>query len=212
MDATIFINYRDWLTHQKMPEGKRAALLSATELFATKGFEETSTSEIATAAGISQATIFKYFHTKQALLMAVVRPVMEHFFPVYANQFFKQLTACTTLTTMVHFMVTDRYQFIIDNIEPVKIMAREMMTSPEIRQLFGQLVATHDFNFLRELLCNFRRTGELRDDIDAAAILRIIAGQILVYLIQTTYAPVLVNDEKRDMQLITDQIVRALTK
>lgn len=212
MEPTIFVNYRDWLDQQKMPKGKKAALEAAMTLFAQDGFDGTSTVDVAKAAGISQATIFKYFHTKQDLLLAVIRPVMEHFFPKYRDEFFAGITRRETLTDMVHFIVTDRYQFITENQAVVKILLMELMTNTEIRRRFGEIISDKDFDFLGELLKNFRRTGELREDIDAAGIVRIIAGQLMLYIVQSTYAPVLVHGNDKDMTLITEQIVRTIKK
>lgn len=212
VEPNIFVNYRDWLDQQKMPRGKKAALVAAMELFSEDGFDGTSTVDIAKAAGISQATIFKYFHTKQDLMFAIVRPVMEHFFPAYRDEFFAGIAKQETLPAMVRFMVTDRYHFVAGNIEAVKILVMEMMTNEELRQLFGKLVSSNDFDFLGELLKNFRRTGELREDIDAAAIVRIFGGQLAIYLIQRNYAPVLVHDEAQDLAIISEQILRTIQK
>ncbi|NLR10029.1 MULTISPECIES: TetR/AcrR family transcriptional regulator [unclassified Levilactobacillus] len=212
MEPNIFVNYRDWLDQQKMPRGKKAALVAAMDLFSKDGFDGTSTVDIAKAAGISQATIFKYFHTKQDLLFAIVKPVMQHFFPAYRDEFFAGIARQETLPEMVRFMVTDRYHFAAGNIEAVKILVMEMMTNEELRQLFGKLVATSDFDFLGELLKNFRRTGELRDDIDAAGIVRIFGGQLVMYIVQRSYAPVLVHDVARDLETISEQIIRTIKK
>ena len=212
MEPNIFVNYRDWLEQQKMPKGKKAALVAAMELFSEDGFDGTSTVDVAKKAGISQATIFKYFHTKQDLMVAIVRPVMEHFFPKYRDEFFADLGKQKTLSEMVHFFVTDRYAFIRGNEEVVKIMAMEMMTNADMRALFGKVVRGNDFDFWGELLGIFRGTGELRDDIDAAGIVRIIGGQVVVYLIQANFAPVLVHGDEQDLQIISDQIVRTLKK
>ncbi|AYM04080.1 TetR/AcrR family transcriptional regulator [Levilactobacillus yiduensis] len=212
MEPNIFKSYRDWLEHEQMPKGKKAALTAAMALFSENGFDGTSTVQVAEEAGVSQATIFKYFHTKQDLLLAIVRPVMEHFFPAYRDEFFQGITACETLPEMVKFIVTDRYHFIKENQEAVKIIVMEMMTSEEMRQLFVKLISNKDFDFLSELMKNFARTGELRKDIDAAGIVRILAGQLMVYVIQSSYAPVLVHGEAQDLQIITEQIVRTIKK
>lgn len=54
-----------------MPAGKRKVLLAALRLFAANGVSGTSTAQIARAAATSQATIFKYYKTKQDLVNAV---------------------------------------------------------------------------------------------------------------------------------------------
>lgn len=51
---------------------KAAILSSATALFAAKGFNGTRTRDIAKAAGVSEALIFKHFPTKLALYQAIL--------------------------------------------------------------------------------------------------------------------------------------------
>src|SRR3954466_9359026 len=46
---------------------------TALELFARQGFEGTTTKEIATAAGVTEAVIFRHFPNKQALYTAVLQ-------------------------------------------------------------------------------------------------------------------------------------------
>lgn len=59
--------------HQQVAAGKRAAILTAaTTLFGTQGFARTSLAQIATAAQVSKATLFKQFPTKDALFDAIV--------------------------------------------------------------------------------------------------------------------------------------------
>lgn len=47
-------------------------LKAATTLFATHGYHGTSTQQIATQAGVNQTTIFRLFHSKQALFQRVL--------------------------------------------------------------------------------------------------------------------------------------------
>ncbi len=52
---------------------RQAGLISAAaSLFATNGFKGTTTKEIAKAAGVSEALLFKYFPTKRALYAAIL--------------------------------------------------------------------------------------------------------------------------------------------
>ncbi len=58
--------------------GKQRALLQAAlHLFAAKGFEATSTREIAAAAGCAEGLIHRYFHGKAGLLPALVEHRMN---------------------------------------------------------------------------------------------------------------------------------------
>src|SRR5260370_32524560 len=51
---------------------RRQLLETALDLFSRKGFEGTTTNEIAAAAGVTEAIIFRHFPNKQALYTAVI--------------------------------------------------------------------------------------------------------------------------------------------
>lgn len=59
-------------TRQSSQERQAGLIRSATTLFAKKGFNGTTTKEIARAAGISEALVFKHFPTKRALYRAIL--------------------------------------------------------------------------------------------------------------------------------------------
>lgn len=53
-------------------ERQASLIAAAASLFAAKGFKGTTTKEIAKAAGVSEALVFKYFPTKRALYAAIL--------------------------------------------------------------------------------------------------------------------------------------------
>jgi len=60
-------------THRLPAEDRRRQLLeTALDLFSRKGFEGTTTKGVATAAGVTEAIIFRHFPNKQALYAAVL--------------------------------------------------------------------------------------------------------------------------------------------
>ncbi len=77
---------------RRMPaEGRREQILQgAIEIFAKKGFRGTTTREIAQRLGISEALMFKYFPSKEALYRAIFQKKTEgseeKFFPEEAIQ------------------------------------------------------------------------------------------------------------------------------
>ena len=58
-------------------ERRRQIVEAAIDLFSRKGFRGTTTREIAEAAGISEAMIFKHFATKQELYSAIIEAKSE---------------------------------------------------------------------------------------------------------------------------------------
>jgi AcrR family transcriptional regulator len=59
---------------------KRSAILSAaTEAFASKGFRETSTTDLAQMTGVAEGTVFYHFGNKENLFLAVLDHVRQEF-------------------------------------------------------------------------------------------------------------------------------------
>src|SRR3954468_3942248 len=56
------------VTSETKTATRQRILLAAQRLFREKGFAETTTRDIAHAAGIASGTLFNYFATKEALL------------------------------------------------------------------------------------------------------------------------------------------------
>jgi TetR/AcrR family transcriptional regulator len=61
-------------SHSRLPASKRREQLIevAADLFSQKGFNGTTTREIATAAGVTEAIIFRHFETKEQLYTAII--------------------------------------------------------------------------------------------------------------------------------------------
>jgi len=85
-------------------ERRNAIVRAAVPLFARKGFAGTTTREIAEAAGISEALVFKHFPSKQLLYVEILRwhgcqgdPALERLVTLPAST--------KTLVCMVRFMV-----------------------------------------------------------------------------------------------------------
>ena len=58
---------------------KQEILEAALELFSIQGFEATSVSQIADAVGIRKASLYSHFESKQAILDALVKNVLEQY-------------------------------------------------------------------------------------------------------------------------------------
>lgn len=213
MKDQISASYRDWLAEQEMPKGKRAAMLSALELFSKQGYDGTSTMAIAKHAGISQATIFKYFKTKDDLLAAILKPMINNLLPEYREDFLAEIPATATLQETVHFLVRDRYDFLIKNREVALIFLTQVMTNADTRTMFQKFMAETAPMFVNAIYGTLKNSGSLREDLPPAAVLRTMAGQLLSYFIQRqVLMPDAKADEDADLQVIEELIVRAISK
>ncbi len=62
---------------EKTEERKSNILEAATRIFSEKGFQDATISEIAKAAGASDAFVYEYFNTKENLLFSIPREHMQ---------------------------------------------------------------------------------------------------------------------------------------
>ncbi len=91
------------VTRLDADERRKAIVAAAVPLFAHKGFAGTTTKELADAAGISEALLFRHFPTKKQLYEEILRlgcegdPALECLAALQPST--------TTLVHMIHFMV-----------------------------------------------------------------------------------------------------------
>ena len=58
---------------------KQEILVASLDLFSVQGFEATSISQIADAVGIRKASLYSHFESKQAILDALIKDVLEQY-------------------------------------------------------------------------------------------------------------------------------------
>jgi len=68
-----------------MPSKHAAILEAATWLFATKGFHEASTTDVAKRTGVAEGTVFYHFESKEKLFLAVLADVRARLGEAFAG-------------------------------------------------------------------------------------------------------------------------------
>jgi len=102
------------------PEATRAAILDAAEsAFLSKGFAETSTSEIAKRAGVTKSLIHHHFGSKEALW----EEVKVRRFSVYAEQQMQLLRDQEPTAELLRDSMKMYFRFLRSNPEIVKMLA-----------------------------------------------------------------------------------------
>jgi AcrR family transcriptional regulator len=88
-------------------EERRAAIVKAVRrAFAEKGFHGTTTRELAEAAGVSEALLFKHFPTKEALFAAMQMSCCSEQRQGRIERLKALEPSASTLVLMVHFLVS----------------------------------------------------------------------------------------------------------
>jgi AcrR family transcriptional regulator len=88
---------------------KRQIIDTATKVFAQRGFNETTISEIAKAAKISEASIYEYFSTKEGLLFSIPTESSQSLFDTMAFHL-KLIRGAGNKLRAIVFLFMDSYQ------------------------------------------------------------------------------------------------------
>ena len=207
MDKTIFESFEDYLEEADYPQGKKKIMRSAVDLMSTKGYNGTSTLHIAEHAGLSQATLFKYFKTKVDLLTAILHPVVPGLF----GSFFDELLTFETTEEKVHYLVHNRMTYLKKNRALMKIILHEIFSNKKLRneQIFiwntiqDTLLALH-----KELLTDPR----INPEITIPQMVRICVGPLLAYFSQLYIVGDNGEIREEDLDLLEKQILGGLWK
>ncbi|CAJ1179280.1 TetR family transcriptional regulator [Companilactobacillus paralimentarius DSM 13238 = JCM 10415] len=210
-----FQDLDDWLAVEKMPNGKKRVLQAAITLFSKQGYNGTSTAQIAELSKMSQATIFKYFKSKDDLLLFIVTPMIKHILPGYGKSFAQKLRDNgDDLTSFIHFIVFNRYQFLVQNKDAAIILISQLLINDEIKNMLFNEIQTMKDIFIDNVWQPLVATGELRDDLDLLQFLRTVIGQILLYFLQSQRV-LQIDDQKQiesDLNKIEHTIILAIKK
>lgn len=210
-----FQDLDDWITLRDMPNGQKRVIKAALKLFSTQGFDGTSTAQIATESGMSQATIFKYFKSKNDLLLFIVRPLIEHILPVYGKEFVKQLESkANTMPELIQFIVTDCYQFLVQNKDAAIILINQVLISDDIRNMLLDKLQSMQKIFTDNVWKTIVATGEIRDDLSMDQFIRMIASQVAFYFLQSQRIVEITDQQKIDADLteIIKSVILAIKK
>ena len=85
---------------------KEAIVQAVRDVFAEKGFDGTTTRELAKAAGVSEALLYKHFPSKQSLYAAMLDGCSKGPTFAEATRILELEPSTSTLVVMVHFMIS----------------------------------------------------------------------------------------------------------
>ena len=143
---------------------KKLVVEAAISCFAQHGFEATSTRMIADKAGVAEATIFRHFNTKKALLMRIVEPVVKRLLiPAVeeeAGQFREQ--AKGDYRAFIRAIFLSRLAF-ADRYAPlIRIILQEYLVNEDLRQMLNVYAGRVLSKVSQEAFSDFFASGEIK--------------------------------------------------
>ena len=210
-----FQDLDDWLATREMPNGKRKVIKAALILFSKQGYDGTSTAQIAETSGMSQATIFKYFKSKDDLLIFIIEPIIEHLLPEYGKDFVDQLqSADDSLEGLLHFVINNRYNFLVQNKDAAIILFSQILINDQVKNMLLKKLEDLKDIFLNQIWSKLKATKEMRDDVDVLSLIRLMASQMVFFFLQSQRIGHITDEAEiqRNLDQIEQLVLRAIRK
>ncbi|KSU19008.1 Transcriptional regulator TetR family [Lactococcus lactis subsp. lactis] len=144
-EQTLNEVYADTLKKmENLTEKQKKVLQASLELFASQGFEATTSQQIAKRAGVSVGSVYHTFPTKQAILVAVLAPIFEGTMDTVANQFNDNTfgKGFESVEELVKVNIADRFYFADKNINVIRLMLGQMLVNSvfieDLKKFFEQ--------------------------------------------------------------------------
>lgn len=144
-EQTLNEVYADTLKKmENLTEKQKKVLQASLELFASQGFEATTSQQIAKRAGVSVGSVYHTFPTKQAILVAVLAPIFEGTMNTVANQFNDNTfgKGFESVEELVKVTIADRFYFADKNINVIRLMLGQMLVNSvfveDLKKFFEQ--------------------------------------------------------------------------
>ncbi len=144
-EQTLNEVYADTLKNmENLTEKQKKVLQASLELFASQGFEATTSQQIAKRAGVSVGSVYHTFPTKQAILVAVLAPIFEGTMDTVANQFNDNTfgKGFESVEELVKVTIADRFYFADKNINVIRLILGQMLVNSvfveDLKKIFEQ--------------------------------------------------------------------------
>ena len=152
---------------------KQEILEVSLELFSVQGFEATSISQIAGAVGIRKASLYSHFESKQAILDAIVKDVLEQYekHSIFAGGGWERSSAAKNNQTMTSDtaaeMIMGQIRYILHDPhirKARKMLVMEQFQNPELAKLQTKQNYTDVMHYFTGLIRQMIRQGSLKED------------------------------------------------
>jgi TetR/AcrR family transcriptional regulator len=187
------------------PDRRRQLIEAAMDLFSRKGFAGTTTKEIALAAGVSEAIIFRHFATKRDLYTAIIE---HNIHSAGATQVLAGIEDCMKqrddegLFRLIAREMIDGHR---KDARFEKLMMHASLEGHELATIYHREFGLPIFASLRAYLDRRQRSGALRH-IDSGAMIVAIAGMAHYYAMNVE------GSDRDTFHLKDDQVVDAFTR
>ncbi|GAF35841.1 TetR/AcrR family transcriptional regulator [Lentilactobacillus farraginis] len=185
------------LSELNLTAKQKAVLTASLKLFSEKGFERTSTHDIAQSAGVSEGTVYKQFKTKEGILAAIIEPFIQKVLPKAVAKFTAEMTKTSfpDFNDFLLALIRNRMTFAFDNMPQLRIILHEVTTNEAIVSRLENHFQKLLVGPMASIFKKYQETGQLVK-WPTNRILRYIVTTIMGYVLPAALARQTINIEQ----------------
>ena len=159
----------------KNPEKRIRILDAALKIFASRGFYNAKVSEVAKEAGVADGTIYLYFESKDALLIALFEDRMQRLI-ARANDEIARSEG--TVLDKIRQAIALHLSLVVDDPDLAEFITVELRQSGKFIKEYDNPKFTEYLRIFRDLILAGQEQGLIRRTVDARLVVRAIFGAL----------------------------------
>ncbi len=154
---------------------KRQIAEAALKVFSEKGYEGSTTKEIAKKARVSEGTIFKYFDTKKDMLLYTLNILSEEML----EELTEELVDGNGDKDILKNTLKKHYRLIVNNYDLLKTIFYEIQFHKELREAFYKEILSNILDKIEKFIDELELDGNAQPRIAAEVLLGMLMGIIV---------------------------------
>ena len=202
--------FEQMLNNLQITDRQKAVLRASMELFSKKGFEQTSTKDIAHAAGVAEGTVYKNYKTKNAILNAIIDPFIQKKVPLMVQDLKTKIIAfAEDLTPEEYFraIAVDRFTMINNNVLLLRLIFRTLLAKNKAKDIITSNVLVFIFGDFEKVIKHYQSVG-LIEKKPINDILHMVIGSYMSYAMPVIYG----FEDKIDVEHAANNVSYFLSK
>src|SRR5215216_2715804 len=175
---------------QRLAAARREQILeTALKLFAERGFDATSTKQIAKEVGVAEGLIFHYFPTKASLLTAILQDRLEgrRAFRTRLRPLLEDAGG-EGVPEVLRVVASGWLATLKRDEEFVVVLFATAQTNPEVRAAWQGLIR-EGTELLTGYLASRVEAGELREDLPLETAATMFVSSLMIFFLTRRYLP-----------------------
>ena len=191
----------------------RDILQASLELFAGKGYSNTSTKDIAKAANVAEGTIFKHFGSKENLLYATLIPLLKH---TLAQEWKLQLIEVLEdiedypFDRFLREVLEKKVTYAGDNLKVFKILYMEFLYQEDMRKNLLTLIPKDLVKEINDVFDYYKQKKQMVN-LPNKELFRFLAGTLMTFILTSELVSSTEEEKAKEMENMIIFLIKGLT-